>query len=115
MPGVDAYVVRPHDDGTVSIIEGPRVAAAGKRARSKNFLWPSAETVRVGTPLASLLTPGETGAARKRRSKRTKAPAAVEPGGEAAKMPAPAAGPMLAPPSPVGLPRCAPAGGVARS
>ncbi len=100
---LNEWLVKPGDTVTrgqvVAVVETTKATVeieCWHDGTVQELLVPIGETVQVGTPLATLLAPGETGAAPKRR-KRTKAPAAVEPGGEAANMPAPAAGPKLGP------------------
>jgi len=102
---LNEWLVKPGDTVTrgkvVAVVETTKAAVeieCWHDGTVNELLVPIGETVQVGTPLATLLAPGEIAEeAPKRRTKPTKAPAAVEPGGEAANMPAPAAGPKLGP------------------
>ena len=102
---LNEWLVKPGDTVTrgqvVAVVETTKAAVeieCWHDGTINELLVPIGETVQVGTPLARLLAPGEiAGEAPKRRTKPTKAPAAVEPGGEAANKPAPAAGPKLGP------------------
>ena len=80
------------------------------------LLVPIGETVQAGTALATLLAPGEKAEAHpKKRTKPARAPAAVEPGGRAAKQPAPARRSNVnSPPPTVGFSGCTSPRSVAR-
>jgi pyruvate dehydrogenase E2 component (dihydrolipoamide acetyltransferase) len=100
---LDEWLVKPGDPVTrgqvVAVVETTKAAVEVEcwhEGTVHELLVPIGETVQVGTALATLLAPGESAEApRKRRPRPTKAPAAVEPEGEAANQPAPAAGPKL--------------------
>jgi pyruvate dehydrogenase E2 component (dihydrolipoamide acetyltransferase) len=102
---LNEWLVKPGDPVTrgqvVAVVETTKAAVEVEcwhEGTVRELLVPIGETVQVGTVLATLLAPGETAETpTKRRKKPTKAPAAVEPDGEAANRPAAAAGPRLGP------------------
>ena len=102
---LNEWLVKPGDTvnrgQVVAVVETTKAAVeveCWQEGTVQELLVPIGETVQVGAPLATLLAPGEVAEEPpKRRNKPTKAPAAVEPGGEAANMPALAAGPKLGP------------------
>ena len=121
---LNEWLVKPGDTVTrgqvVAVVETTKAAVEVEcwhEGTIHELLVPIGETVQVGTALATLLAPGEIGRAAPKRptTTTTKAPAAVEPGGAAAKTPAPAAGHNVGPsPSPMGFSCCAPSRGDAR-
>lgn len=100
---LDEWLVKPGDPVTrgqvVAVVETTKAAVEVEcwhEGTVQELLVSIGETVQVGTVLATLLAPGESaGPPRKKRPKAIKTPAAVEPEGEAANQPAPAAGPKL--------------------
>ena len=101
---LNEWLVKPGDPVTrgqvVAVVETTKAAVEVEcwhDGTIHELLVPVGETVQVGTPLATLLTPGEaTEAPPKKRIKPTKAPAAVEPARGDRKL-APAAGSTPAP------------------
>ncbi|WP_101949627.1 dihydrolipoamide acetyltransferase family protein [Mycobacterium sp. 3519A] len=99
---LNEWLVKPGDPVTrgqvVAVVETTKAAVEVEcwhEGTVGELVVPIGETVQVGTVLATLLEPGETAQTpRKRRHKSTKTPAVVEPKGEAANQPAPAAGPQ---------------------
>ncbi|MCV7222683.1 dihydrolipoamide acetyltransferase family protein [Mycolicibacterium elephantis] len=96
---LNEWLIKPGDSVTrgqvVAVVETTKAAVeveCWQEGVVHELLVPVGETVQVGTPLATLLTTGERApAAPKKRSKRTKKPAAVEPAARAAS-PIPSAG-----------------------
>lgn len=97
---LNEWLVKPGDSVTrgqvVAVVETTKAAVEVECWHDgvvHELLVPVGETVQVGIPLATLLAAGEPApAAPKKKPRRTKTPAAVEPAGAAVR-PAPAAGP----------------------
>lgn len=102
---LDEWLVKAGDPVTrgqvVAVVETTKAAVeieCWHEGTVHELLVPIGETVQVGTALATLLAPGESAEPpRKKQPRPTETPAAVEPKGEAANQPAPAAGPKLGP------------------
>ena len=102
---LNEWLVKPGDPITkgqvVAVVETTKAAVEVEcwhEGTVQELLVSIGETVQVGTVLATLLAPGDTAEPpRKKPSKRTKPPAAVEPEGEVAYQPVPAAGPTIQP------------------
>lgn len=101
---LDEWLIKPGDKVTrgqiVAVVETAKAAVeveCWQEGTVDELLVPVGETVQVGTPLATLLEPGERAGKKPRAQPAPSAKAAAKPAAAPASAPAPTAGPAAAP------------------